>query len=108
VLFPVTAPVTVATLPKVVAPLAPAAMATSVPVRAAKAGVAIFSKARASCLLRFLRSCLVDIVMGETGFVWIADSVRLRDEGNARVITAAAQIDAKQAAGAPLAFVLRQ
>lgn len=66
-----------------------------------KAGIAIFSNAEESYLLRSLRSGLVDIVMGETGFDWIADSVRLQTEGNARSIAAAAEIDAKQAAGAP-------
>jgi len=73
-----------------------------------KTGVAIFSNAEESFLLRSLRSGLIDIVMGETGFDWIADSVRLRDEGNARSIAAAAEIDAKQAAGAPPSLDLRQ
>ncbi len=72
-----------------------------------KAGVAIFSNAEESYLLRSLRSGLIDIVMGETGFDWIADSVRLRDEGNARSIAAAAEIDAKQAVGAPPSLDLR-
>ena len=38
--------------------------------------------------------------MGKTGFDWIADGVRLTQEGNAKSIAAAAEIDAKQAAGA--------
>ena len=64
------------------------------------AGFSIFSNAEESFLLRSLRSGIADIVMGKTGFDWIADSLRLNTEGNAASITAAAGIDAKQAAGA--------
>jgi hypothetical protein len=64
------------------------------------AGFSIFSNAEESFLLRALRSGIADIVMGKTGFDWIADSVRLRDEGDAKSIAAAAEIDAKQATGA--------
>lgn len=65
------------------------------------AGFAVFSNAEESLLLRALRSGIADIVMGKAGFDWIADSRRLETEGNARSIAAAAEIDAKQAAGAP-------
>jgi hypothetical protein len=65
------------------------------------AGFAVFSNAEESLLLRALRSGIADIVMGKTGFDWIADSKRIETEGNARSIAAAAEIDAKQAAGAP-------
>jgi CubicO group peptidase (beta-lactamase class C family) len=64
-------------------------------------GFAVFSNAEESLLLRALRSGIADIVMGKTGFDWIADSKRLETEGNARSIAAAAEIDAKQATGAP-------
>ena len=65
------------------------------------AGFSYFTNAEEGFLTRALRSGIADIVMGKTGFDWIADSVRLRDEGNARSIAAAAEIDARQAAGAP-------
>ena len=65
------------------------------------AGFSFFTNAEEGFLTRALRSGIADIVMGKTGFDWIADSVRLRDEGNAKSIAAAGEIDAKQAAGAP-------
>lgn len=71
-----------------------------------EAGISVFTNAEESLLLRALRSGLADIVMGKTGFDWIADSVRLRDEGNAKSIAAAAEIDAKQAAGAAPSLAL--
>jgi CubicO group peptidase (beta-lactamase class C family) len=64
------------------------------------AGFSIFSNAEESFLLRALRSGIADIIMGKADFDWIADSVRLRDEGDAKSIAAAAEIDAKQATGA--------
>jgi len=64
------------------------------------AGFSYFTNAEEGYLTRALRSGIADIVMGKTGFDWIADSVRLRDESDAKSITAAAEIDAKQAAGA--------
>lgn len=63
------------------------------------AGFSIFSNAEESYLLRALRSGITDIVMDKTGFDWIADSKRLADKSDADAITAAADIDAKQAAG---------
>ena len=48
----------------------------------------------------FLRSGVADIVMGKAGFDWVADGQKLQAEGAARSIAAAAEIDAKQAAGA--------
>lgn len=65
------------------------------------AGFAIFSNAEESLLLRALRSGIADLVMGKAGFDWIADSKRLESEGTARSLAAAAEIDAKQAVGAP-------
>jgi hypothetical protein len=64
------------------------------------AGFAIFSNAEESLLLRALRSGIADIVMGKTGFDWIADCKRLESQGTARSLAAAVEIDAKQAAGA--------
>jgi CubicO group peptidase (beta-lactamase class C family) len=64
------------------------------------AGFSYFTNAEESQLTRALRSGIADIIMGKTGFDWIADAVRLTQEGNAKSIAAAAEIDAKQAAGA--------
>jgi len=63
------------------------------------AGFSYFTNAEESQLTRTLRSGIADIIMGKTGFDWIADGVRLTQEGNAKSIAAAAEIDAKQAAG---------
>ncbi|HYC68082.1 serine hydrolase [Brevundimonas sp.] len=79
----------------------PGGISATVLIPGRDAGFSIFSNAEESFLLRALRSGISDIVMGKTGFDWIADSVRLRDEGDAKSIAAAAEIDAKQAAGAP-------
>ncbi|HYD28614.1 serine hydrolase [Brevundimonas sp.] len=78
----------------------PGGISATVLIPGRDAGFSIFSNAEESFLLRALRSGIADIVMGKTGFDWIADSVRLRDEGDAKSIAAAAEIDAKQAAGA--------
>lgn len=66
-----------------------------------KAGVSVFSNAEENFLLRTLRSGLVDILMGKQGFDWIADSKALEAKGIEASLKAAAEIDAKQAAGAP-------
>jgi len=75
-----------------------------------KAGIAIFSNAEESYLLRALRSGIADLVMrqGQPGpeFDWIADSKRLETAGIERSMAAAVEIDAKQAAGAPPAHPL--
>ena len=68
------------------------------------AGVSVFSNAEESLLVRTLQRGIVDLIMGPekngSDFDWIADAVKLRDDGNARSIAAALEIDAKQAAGA--------
>lgn len=79
----------------------PGGISATVLIPGRDAGFSIFSNAEESWLLRALRSGIADIVMGKTGFDWIADSVRLRDESDAKSIAAAAEIDATQAAGAP-------
>jgi CubicO group peptidase (beta-lactamase class C family) len=78
----------------------PGGISATVMVPGRDTGFSVFSNAEESYLLRALRSGITDIVMGKTDFDWIADSVRLRDESDARSIAAAAGIDAKQAAGA--------
>lgn len=78
----------------------PGGISATVLIPGRNAGFSIFSNAEESFLLRALRSGISDIVMGKTGFDWIADSARLRDAGDARSMAAAVEIDAKQAAGA--------
>ncbi|NJC40452.1 CubicO group peptidase (beta-lactamase class C family) [Brevundimonas alba] len=78
----------------------PGGISATVLIPGRNAGFSIFSNAEESFLLRALRSGISDIVMGKAGYDWIADSVRLRDQGDAASIAAAAEIDAKQAAGA--------
>ncbi len=78
----------------------PGGISATVLIPGRNAGFSIFSNAEESFLLRALRSGVADIIMGKADFDWIADSVRLRDQGDARSIAAAAEIDAKQAAGA--------
>ncbi len=80
---------------------APGFISGTVLIPGRNAGFSYFTNAEEGYLTRALRSGIADIVMGKTDFDWIADSVRLRDEGDARSIKAAAEIDAKQAAGAP-------
>ncbi|MEY4555146.1 MAG: hypothetical protein RL093_265, partial [Pseudomonadota bacterium] len=64
-------------------------------------GFSYFTNAEESFVTRALRSGITDIVMGKTGFDWIADGQRLLREGDAASVAAAGEIDAKQAAGAP-------
>ena len=79
----------------------PGGISATVLIPGRDAGFSIFSNAEESWLLRALRSGIADIVMGKADFDWIADSVRLRDESDAKSIAAAAEIEAKQATGAP-------
>jgi CubicO group peptidase (beta-lactamase class C family) len=79
----------------------PGGISATVLIPGRNVGFAVFSNAEESFLLRTLRSGIADIVMGKAGFDWIADSRRLEGEGNTKSIAAAAEIDAKQAAGAP-------
>lgn len=82
----------------------PGGLSGTVLIPGRKVGFSYFSNAEESYLLRALRSGIADIVMADgrqgADFDWIGDSVRLNGEGNARSIAAAAEIDAKQAAGA--------
>lgn len=77
-----------------------------------KTGFSYFTNAEESFLLRALRSGIVDIILGQDrtfpAFDWIADSARLRVEGDVKSIAAAAEIDAKQAAGAPPSLPLER
>ncbi|MFN7108456.1 MAG: serine hydrolase [Brevundimonas sp.] len=78
----------------------PGGISATVLIPGRKTGFSIFSNAEESFLLRALRSGISDICMGKVDIDWIADSKRLETEGNAKSIAAAAEIDAKQAAGA--------
>ncbi len=80
---------------------APGFISGTVLIPGRNAGFSYFTNAEEGFLTRALRSGISDIVMGKTGFDWVADGVRLQTEGNTRSIAAAAEIDAKQAAGAP-------
>ena len=79
----------------------PGGISATVLIPGRKVGFSIFSNAEESFLLRALRSGIADICMGKIDKDWIADSKRLEAEGNAKSVAAAAEIDAKQAAGAP-------
>ncbi len=79
----------------------PGGISATVLIPGRKTGFSIFSNAEESFLLRALRSGITDICMGKVDVDWIADSKKLEAEGNAKSIAAAAEIDAKQAAGAP-------
>ncbi|MFA4897908.1 MAG: serine hydrolase [Brevundimonas sp.] len=79
----------------------PGGISATVLIPGRKTGFSVFSNAEESFLLRALRSGITDICMGKVDVDWIADSKKLEAEGNAKSITAAAEIDAKQAAGAP-------
>ncbi|MFN3878187.1 MAG: serine hydrolase [Brevundimonas sp.] len=78
----------------------PGGISATVLIPGRKTGFSVFSNAEESFLLRALRSGISDICMGKIDVDWIADSKRLEAEGNAKSIAAAAEIDAKQAAGA--------
>ncbi|GLK49091.1 serine hydrolase [Brevundimonas intermedia] len=78
----------------------PGGISATVLIPGRKTGFSIFSNAEESFLLRALRSGVADLCMGKVDVDWIADSKRLETEGNAKSIKAAAEIDAKQAAGA--------
>lgn len=78
----------------------PGGISATVLIPGRKAGFSIFSNAEESFLLRALRAGIADLCMGKVDVDWIADSKRLEAEGNAKSIAAAAEIDAKQAAGA--------
>ena len=80
---------------------APGFVSGTVLIPGRNAGFSYFTNAEESFLTRALRSGITDIVMGKTGFDWIADGQRLQRDGDAASIAAAAEIDAKQAAGAP-------
>ena len=78
----------------------PGGISATVLIPGRNAGFCVFSNAEESFLLRTLRSGLADIVMGKTGFDWIADSKKMEADGTAKSLAAAVEIDAKQAAGA--------
>ena len=79
---------------------APGYISGTVLIPGRNAGFSVFTNAEESLLLRALRSGIADIVMGKAGFDWVADGRKLLAESNAKSIAAAAEIDAKQAAGA--------
>jgi len=78
----------------------PGGISSTVLLTARKIGISIFTNAEESFLLRALRSGLTDLAMGKVDVDWIADSKRIEAEGIEKSLKAAAEIDAKQAAGA--------
>jgi hypothetical protein len=70
-----------------------------------KTGFSIFTNAEEGRLLSALRSGIADLCLGPNRmgpeFDWIGDARRKADEDAPKAIAAAAEIDAKQAAGAP-------
>lgn len=78
----------------------PGGISSTVLLTARKIGISIFTNAEEGLLLRALRSGLTDLAMGKVDVDWIADSKRIEAEGIEKSLKAAAEIDAKQAAGA--------
>ncbi|MET4682194.1 serine hydrolase [Brevundimonas faecalis] len=78
----------------------PGGISSTVLIPGRKIGFSVFTNAEESFLLRALRSGLSDIAMNKVDVDWIADSKRLEAEGTEKSLKAAAEIDAKQAAGA--------
>ncbi|QYF86867.1 serine hydrolase [Brevundimonas sp. PAMC22021] len=78
----------------------PGGISATVLLPARNIGFSIFSNAEESLLLRALRSGIADLCMDKGGFDWIADSKKLEAEGTQKSLAAAAEIDAKQKAGA--------
>jgi CubicO group peptidase (beta-lactamase class C family) len=78
----------------------PGGISATVLIPGRKTGFSIFSNAEESFLLRALRSGIADLVMGKVDVDWIADSKRREAEGAEKSLAAAAEIDAKQRAGA--------
>ena len=77
----------------------PGGISSTVLITGRKIGFSVFTNAEESALLRALRSGLTDIAMGKVDIDWIADSKRIEAEGIEKSLKAAAEIDAKQAAG---------
>jgi len=63
-------------------------------------GFSYFTNAE-EAITRALRGGIADIVLGKADFDWVADSARIQAEGVESAAKAAAEIDARQAAGAP-------
>lgn len=79
---------------------APGYISGTVLIPGRNAGFSVFTNAEEGMLLRALRSGIADIVMGKAGFDWVADGQKLQANSDAKSLEAAAEIDAKQAAGA--------
>ncbi|NBW13771.1 MAG: serine hydrolase [Caulobacteraceae bacterium] len=78
----------------------PGGISATVMIPGRNVGFSIFSNAEEGQLLRALRSGIADICMEKGGsFDWIADAVRVAAEAEPKAIKAAADIDARQAAG---------
>jgi len=78
----------------------PGGISSTVLIPGRKIGFSVFTNAEESFLLRALRSGLSDIAMNQVDVDWIADSRKREAEGTEKSLKAAAEIDARQAAGA--------
>lgn len=78
----------------------PGGISATVLIPGRKIGFSIFSNAEESFLLRSLRAGITDLCMGKADFDWIADSRKLEAEAQTKAQSAAAEIDARQRAGA--------
>lgn len=78
----------------------PGGISATVLIPGRKTGFCVFSNAEESFLLRALRSGISDLCMGKVDVDWIADSKRREKEGIDKSLAAAAEIDARQRAGA--------
>src|SRR5690606_39037126 len=84
----------------------PGGISATVLIPGRNAGFSVFTNAEEGQLLRALRSGIADIVMGKTGFDWIADQRRALAESTEKSLAAAVEIDTAQAAGAAPALPL--
>ena len=84
----------------------PGGISATVLIPGRKTGFCVFSNAEESFLLRALRSGISDLCMGKVDVDWIADSKRREKEGINKSLAAAAEINAKQRAGAAPAMPL--
>lgn len=84
----------------------PGGISATVLIPGRKLGFCVFSNAEESFLLRALRAGIADLCMGKADFDWIADSLAKQAEGIEKSLAAAAEIDAKQKAGAAPSLTL--
>lgn len=80
---------------------APGYVSGTVLIPGRNAGFSYFTNAEETFLVRALRNGIADTIMRKANFDWVADGQRLLAQSTEASLKAAAEIDAKQAAGAP-------